>query len=178
MVMPIKRSETKFDIIPYGYFQLILVVFALLLLVFGLIFLGVYYNNPASWIFYVLAGIAFVGTIAFVIYKIWKRASGAEKIITFDLTGVKVHSKKEGVIQFFPWTKVKSIQTGYERDEDYGSYASAMEIYTTDEEQTIVINLDTYGTVFLKTDRLASEIESGFRSFKAKHQHAQKTNKN
>lgn len=169
--MPIKKSKEKFDIIPHGIGQTLAVAAALMLLVVGLIFAGFYYqDNALYWLLFVFAGLVFVFICYLVIKKIIEMTTGTGKIITFDSEGVKVHTKKEGQLHFLSWENVDHIGTAYDRDEDYGTNAVAMEIFAKDDpENNIHISFETYGTVFLKGEKLASAITNAFNSFRRRN---------
>ena len=131
--MPIKETEVKFELIPYGIVQTLIVAFAASILGISFIVLAILFRTyQMYWILYILAGITFLVIIYFTIRRILKIRSGSLDIFTIDVEGVRVHNQKEGIMKNLNWDEIERITV--QRDNYSGDE------YTSDAAESIVIS--------------------------------------
>ena len=105
--MPIHKNESKFELVPSGYFQRIIITLTVLLLGGALIFLGFYFQTfQGSWVLFILAGLVIIGALIYLILYIIKKIRGNLECISIDLEGIRVYTKQKGTIKFLNWHKI------------------------------------------------------------------------
>lgn len=169
--MPIKTSESKFELEPYGISQMIIIFSALIFTSILSVIAGILLKQyQGSWFLYIFAGVIFIFACILFGIRYQKIRAGDLETITINVEGIKKHSKKAGTIKFLSWDDDLNFSISEEQfmdDELVVSYPSV--ILITGKNESLDIKLEEYTTVLVKADKIMPEFELAFKNFKKKH---------
>ncbi|TET28100.1 MAG: hypothetical protein E3J70_10480 [Candidatus Heimdallarchaeota archaeon] len=169
--MPIKTSESKFELKPYGLGQMFIIFSTLTFLCVTSIILGILFNQyQGSWILYLFAGIIFLYACVLFGIRFRKIRTGTLVKVIIDIEGIRTHSKKASTIKFMSWEDISNYTISNEviaDDEASVDCPSAILIICKDDSTEIRIK--EYASILNKADKIVKEFEQAFKNFRKKY---------
>ncbi|HUU78015.1 MAG TPA: hypothetical protein VMX55_06680 [candidate division Zixibacteria bacterium] len=160
--MPIKETSKSFELQPYGLLRTSLI--AVTVFVFAIIFvLWGYYEltqiNKGYIILFIVGALIGAGGLAYLIVRLLKYYSGSLDTITFDIEGIRVHNRKDGIQKSFTWDQNPRISI--QEDIETNS-ADFIIIHLDDSDDRIDISIDRYASFLQSGNKIADRTKKAF----------------
>ncbi|NPE09900.1 MAG: hypothetical protein GNW80_16590 [Asgard group archaeon] len=176
--MPIKTSESKFELEPYGFSQMLVIfttltVMSVISIICGILFR--HYNG--TWVLYIFAGIVFLLGCVLFLLRYRKMRAGTLVKITLNAEGIKQHSTKAGTIKFISWEDSPDFSVSmadFVDTEEGITVEGPAAILITGKNDSITIDLEEYATLLTRGDKIVKGFEQAFKDFRKKYRKSSK----